>query len=217
MDNRLLKNLLFILICLGNIFSAGAQENWKLAKKADGIDVYTLKGDSKFASFKGHMIIEQSIHSFVALLNDLEEYVNWGYNLKKVSSVKKSGDTLLIYYAIAQVPFPYKNREGVYRNLFKWNTKTNTLMVEIETVDGYVEKNKDYVSIKGKGFWKVVVLPAGKLDITFQMQVDPGGAVPAWLSNMFIDETPYHNLTNIRKLITHKKYQNKSYSFIKQP
>jgi hypothetical protein len=214
MDKKLLLQTLFALLFMGFIFPASAQEYWKLARKADGIEVYTLNSDSKFNSFKGHMILESSVHSFVAFLNDMDEYVNWGYKLKKVSLLKRTGDTSLIYYAIAQVPFPYKNREGVYRNHFRWNAKLNTLMVDIETIDGYVAKNQDLVSIKGKGFWKVVVLPSGKLDVTFQMQVDPGGAVPAWLSNMFIDETPYYTLLNLRKLISNKKYQNKNYSFI---
>ncbi len=214
MKHKFFLKILLALVFTGIIYISQAQENWKLARKTDGIEVFTLNGESKFNSFKGHMIIESSVHSFVALLNDMDEYVNWGYNLKKVSLLKRSGDSLLIYYAIAQVPFPYKNREGVYRNKFRWDAKTKTLMVDIETVDGYIAKNKDYVTIKGKGFWKVTVLPAGKLDITFQMQVDPGGAVPAWLSNMFIDETPYYNLLNVRKLIKSSKYQNKNYSFI---
>ncbi len=216
MENITIPNkILLPLLLLFNFYLVSAQENWKLARKDDGIEIYTLKSDSKFNSFKGHMIIDASVHSFVAFLNDLDEYVHWGYKLKEVSLVKRSGDTLQFYHAIAEVPFPYKDREGVYRNKFRWMSKTNTLIVDIETVDGYIPKNKDYVSINGKGLWQVVVLPSGKLDISFQMQIDPGGAVPAWLTNMFIDETPYYTLANLRKLIKSKKYQNKTYSFIK--
>lgn len=189
-----------------------AQENWKLIKKENGIEIYT-SDSTKYHSFKGHTILDNSIHSFVAFLNDMDEYVNWGYKTKEVSLLKKSGDTLQIYHVITQVPFPYKNREGTYQNKFKWNSDSSTLLVDINTLEGYKE-NEAFVRVQGNGFWKVVVLPSGKLDITFQMQIDPGGNMPAWLVNMFIGSTPYHTLVNLQKLIKKEKYQNKKFSFI---
>ena len=204
---------LLALCFLCNIFIISAQENWKLKKQADGIEIYTSEGNSKYNSFKGHIVLDNSIHSFVAFLNDMDEYVNWGYKTKEVSLLKKSGDTLQIYHVITQVPFPYKNREGTYQNKFKWNSDSSTLLVDINTLEGYKE-NEAFVRVQGNGFWKVVVLPSGKLDITFQMQIDPGGNMPAWLVNMFIGSTPYHTLVNLQKLIKKEKYQNKKFSFI---
>jgi hypothetical protein len=203
------------IVLLFTSFILSGQENWKIERNEDEIEVYTSKSTSKYKAFKGHTIIDTSVQSFVAFLNDIDEYVNWGYKLSEASLIKRSGDTIQIYQAIAQVPFPYKNREGIYHNSFKWNSETKTLFVKINTLDDYKDQNKDYVRIQGKGFWKVMVLPSGKLDVTFQMQIDPGGSIPTWLVNMFVDNTPYYTLLNLKKLINNKKYQNKTYSFIK--
>ena len=120
-----------------------------------------------------------------------------------------------IYRVITQVPFPYKDRDGIYQNKFRWISESNTLLVDIKTLDEYIPEADDYTRVKGSGFWKVVVRPSGKLDITFQMQIDPGGNIPAWLVNMFIDTTPYHTLVNLREFLKKEKYQNKTFSFIK--
>ena len=206
---------LLALCFLCNIFIISAQENWKLKKQADGIEIYTSEGNSKYNSFKGHIVLDNSIHSFVAFLKDIDEYVNWGYKTKEVSLLKKTGDTLQIYHVITQVPFPYKNRDGIYQNKFRWIPESKTLFVDIETLDEYIPKDDNFIRVKGNGFWKVVVLSSGKLDITFQMQIEPGGNIPAWLVNMFIDNTPYHTLVNLREYIKKEKYQNKTFSFIK--
>ena len=213
-NNKNIDNLL-VLCFLCHIFIINAQENWELKKKADGIEIYTSVNTTKFNAFKGHVVLDHSIYSFVAFLKDMDEYVNWGYKTKEVSLLKKGGDTLQIYRVITQVPFPYKNRDGIYQNKFRWISESNTLIVDIKTLDEYIPEDDDYTRVKGSGFWKVVVRPSGKLDIIFQMQIDPGGNIPAWLVNMFIDTTPYHTLVNLRKFLKKEKYQNKTFSFIK--
>ena len=207
-------SILLPLFFFCHIFIITAQKNWKLKKKVDSIEIYTSES-TKYNSFKGRIILDNSIYSFVAFLKDMDEYVNWGYKTKEVSLLKRSGDTLQIYHVITQVPFPYKNRDGIYQNKFRWISESNTLIVDIKTLDEYVPEDDDYTRVKGSGFWKVVVLPSGKLDITFQMQIDPGGNIPGWLVNMFIDTTPYHTLVNLRKFLKKEKYQNKTFSFIK--
>ena len=210
------KKNIYILLPLFffcNIFIISAQENWKLKKNVDGIEIYTSES-TKYNSFKGRIILDNSIYSFVAFLKDMDEYVNWGYKTKEVSLLKRSGDTLQIYHVITQVPFPYKNRDGIYQNKFRWISESNTLFVDIETLDDYLPIDNKFARVKGNGFWKVVVLPSGKLDITFQMQIDPGGNIPAWLVNMFIDTTPYHTLVNLRKFLKKEKYQNKTFNFL---
>ena len=209
------KKLILLLLLISQHAHLFSQEPWKLTKNTDGIEVYTIKHSSDFKTFKGHITLNESIHSFVAMLNDVKGFLNWGYKLKQVSLLERSGDTLQIYHAIAEVPFPYKDREGVYLNKMKWQPETNTLFVDIEILDDYMSPNKKYTRVTGKGFWEVKVLTSGKLDITFQMQINPGGSIPAWLVNLFIDDTPFYTLQNIQKAIKNEKYHQKTFDFIK--
>jgi hypothetical protein len=129
--------------------------------------------------------------------------------------LKEQGDTLQIYYSQATAPFPFSDRDGIYQNLYRWQKEKQILSVEIKILSGYLPENNGLVRVKGEGFWQVKVCDDGKLEIVFQMQVDPGGSIPAWLANLFTDETPYQSLFNFRELIKKEKYQDQYFDFLK--
>jgi hypothetical protein len=203
--------LLFILI----FQNAFAQADWELVKEEDGIKVYTKPvSTSDFKAFKATMTVDESVQAFLSVIYDIDGLASWGYKLKEASLLKKSGDSLQIYYAEAKVPFPYKNRDGVYSNTITWNSNTQTLLVDIKLLQNYIAAKEDLVRLTGNGYWKVKVLSSGKLEIIFEMQVDPGGGIPSWMANMFADDSPYYTMLELRNVIKNKKYQNKTYSII---
>jgi hypothetical protein len=195
---------------------AHAQEGWKLERDKEGIKVYSKSFEgSNFKSFKTQMAMKGSVQTFVALLQDIDNMQEWGYSLKSTELLKRSGDTIQIYYAEATAPFPFENRDGIYSNKFRWDNKNKVLFVEIELLPDYLKKKDKVVRVKGKGYWSVKVLKNDMLDITFSMQVDPGGSIPGWVANIFVDATPYETMTEIRRVMGDKKYQNKSFGFIR--
>ena len=86
--------------------------------------------------------------------------------------------------------------------------------MSIEVLDDYLEENDKYIRVSGNGYWKVKVVAKNKLEVIFLMQVDPGGAVPSWLANLFVEDTPFNTLTNIKKNIDQNKANNSFYNFI---
>jgi hypothetical protein len=55
-----------------------------------------------------------------------------------------------------------------------------------------------------------------KRGLDYEFQSDPGGAVPAWLANSTVIDTPMDMLTNFHRLVKLEKHRNKSYAFIRQ-
>jgi len=209
-----------IFVCLMLFFSritSGQEEgDWKLRKQKNGIDVYSKDADgSAFESFRAKTTFSCSIETFVAALQDLEAMPEWGYNVRNIKVLKEEADTLQIYYSEATAPFPFSNRDGIYQNCYRWNKEKQTLKVEITLLPDYLPVNDGLVRVKGEGYWQVKVCEDGKLDVVFQMQVDPGGNIPAWLANLFTDETPYKSLFKLRELIKKKKYQDQNFDFLK--
>ena len=201
-----------LFFCVSSFY---AQNDWKLAKESDGIKVYTMPSEkSKFDQNKGVVILDASVEDFIAAIHDLEHFKEWGYKVKSVDVLERYGDTLQIYYSVAKVPFPYKDRDGTYANRFKWNASQKTLEVSIEVMEDYLELKSDLVRVEGSGKWIVKELSENKIEVTLQMEINPGGSIPAWLSNMFVEDSPYITLKNLREKIKEEKYQNKTYSFI---
>ena len=53
-----------------------------------------------------------------------------------------------------------------------------------------------------------------KLNIHFQMQIDPGGSIKAWMANMFVTDSPFYTMTGLRSAMKEEKYQGKTYEFL---
>lgn len=215
MHKRLIKYILIVALFVVWGILSHAQERWELRKDKNGIKVFSSTTEqSDFEAFKAKMLLDGSIQSFVAVLKDIESLPDWAYNVKYADLLEKSGDTLQVYYSKATAPFPFRNRDGIYLNRFRWISDSSKLFVDIELLHDYLEVKDKVVRVKGKGFWSVYVLKTGKLDVTFQMQVDPGGNIPAWLANIFLDDTPYFSMLKMREIIKKEKYQNQIFDFI---
>jgi hypothetical protein len=215
---NLLPFRIYIIFFLGNtlFLNAFGQGNWTLKKEKEGITVYTREtSNSAFDEFRANIRLNQSIHSFIAVMRDVESLPDWAYSVKKAKLLKESGDTLQIYYSEASVPFPFNNRDGIYMNNFLWKNDSSLLLVTVDIIPGYVEEKANIVRIPyGNGFWRVKVVGENLLDITFQLQVDPGGELPSWLANMFVTETPLQTLLKLREVIRKDKYQNRKFDFL---
>ncbi len=214
MKTNQLNIILFGLLVL-SIGMLTAQKNWVLEKDDSGIKIFTKKEEqSKFNSFKATTTIEASIHDFIAVFSDISLFPKWGYKIDKAKLLERKGDTLQIYYSTAKVPFPYKDRDGIYKNTFSWDSKSQTLLIGIEILEDYIPLDNKYERVKGSGFWKIKKVNPNRIDIVFSMQIDPGGNIPAWMANMSVEDSPYTSLKNIKQILESGSFTKRTYSFI---
>lgn len=188
-----------ILILAIPTSSLAQQAPWKKIRDKQGIEVFTRSNEnSDFKEFMSKTVVQAEVDDFLEVLYDVESLPEWGYNLREATLIRRDADSLQVYYAVAKAPFPYKDRDGVYLNRFLWDAESATLTVEIRMLEGEIPEKADLVRMKGYGFWTVRELPDDRLEIHFQMQMDPGGNIPAWLSNMFSGDTPYYTMKGLR-------------------
>lgn len=192
-----------------------SQEDWELARDKNKIFIYTkTEENSSFKSFKVNLEIECTIERFVYEILNLDDFKKWGYKIKEVELLERQGDTVQIYYAESKAPFPFKNRDGIYKNTFKWDKESQSLFIQIDVLHNRLPLKEGKVRVKGNGYWKVIVTDNKKLDITFEMTMDPGGSIPAWLSNIFITDSPYSTISDLRKVLEIPLKKKISYSFL---
>lgn len=205
----------FLVLWVSPLLMAQSEE-WKKIREKEGIEVYTRSNENMaFKEFRSEMTSDGTLDDFLSVLYDVEGLASWGYKVKSATLLSKDSDSLQVYYAVAGAPFPYKDRDGVYLNRFVWKPDKKILRVEIELLNDRMEEKEDLVRMQGYGFWEVVQRPDGRLDVVFQMQMDPGGAIPAWLSNMFSGDTPYFTMIGLREAMKEKKYRGKQHSLLR--
>lgn len=205
-----------MFLCLLITDGVLAQENWELIKDRKEIKVYTRSNTvSSFKEFKAVTEIKAQVNDFLAVLYDIEGLSDWAYNIKESRLLDRPGEHLQVYYAVAKAPWPYKNRDGVYKNVITWDSQNKELWVKIEMLEDVMGTNDAYVRMDGYGYWKIHELNNDLLEVTFQMQVDPGGSIKAWMANMFVSDSPFYTLLGLREAVGLDKYRGKNFEILK--
>jgi len=194
-------------------------EDWKLKKDDNGIQVYTrTTANSSFSELKMKATFETTVSAIIALFKDIPNYTAWVYSCTVATSVKKSTDGDDYYYSVTNAPWPVSDRDVVVRSRVTQDTVTWIVTSVSENVDGIVPEQEDMERVPLlKSRWILIPLKGGKVDITYHLKVDPGGLIPAWLANMTITIGPYNTMLGLKREINKEKYKNARYEYIHEP
>ena len=211
---RLLFCLLISTIC----FSQNSKSDWHLKKNENGIAVYSRKtASSDFRELKSIAYVKTSLNSIVALLNDWDTYTQWVYKCGQSKTLKRISTTELIHYQTVVAPWPAENRDFVVNVVFAQDEKTKIVTVKSTCHANYIPKVEHYVRItEFNACWTLIPLKDGTIEINYQLLVNPGGYVPAWLVNMAAVDGPYETMVHFKEWIVKEKYQTANVSFIKE-
>jgi hypothetical protein len=198
MPLRLFWSTLIILLLT---WSASAQEDWHKMKEEAGIKVYTkTESGSEYKSFKAEMQVNCKIEDIVEVLKNTNTINNWVVNCKEVKLLKTE-DNDQYYYIETSLPWPFENRDMVYH--FQYiEIKSEQVKVIVTGIPDYIQPRKGIVRLgKAAGYWLLTSIDTGKTAVTYQMHVEPGGLIPAWLANPFIVNVPFSTFKELRNIV----------------
>lgn len=186
-------------------FCASAQENWKLAKEEAGIKVYTkAEPGSEYKAFKADMQVSCKIEDIVEVLKNMNSNNTWVVNCKGVKLLE-TGDNDQYYYIETSLPWPFNNRDMVYHFQYT-EINSGQVRVTVTGIPGYIQPREGITRMaKTNGHWLLSTIDSGKTAITYQMHVEPGGLIPAWLANPFIENVPFSTFKELRDIVQKSK------------
>ncbi len=53
-----------------------------------------------------------------------------------------------------------------------------------------------------------------EVEMTYELILDPGGYIPAWIANILLRDAPYFTLERLRRIVNKPEYQNHYYDYI---
>ncbi|MGB1205917.1 MAG: START domain-containing protein [Chitinophagales bacterium] len=195
------SSLLLLFISFLFCENATAQA-WDLAQDKNGVKVSTRKIDGyKLKEFKGETIIKTTSHKVLALLKNIEGYVDWMPDCKESKVLKKISDTEFYQYTVTDAPWPVTDRDNVAH--MKINEKENgTIHIVLKGTPDYIAKNSAYVRVPQlQASWKIIPQNNGNTKVVYQGLASAGGSIPDWLANSFVVDTPYETLVKMNKKI----------------
>jgi hypothetical protein len=191
--------IFFILLLFAN--TSKGQYNWILKKDKDGIKVSSRHTDrSKFNDIKVEMDLPGNIFQLADILLDVDKYSEWSNSVSKSEVIKKASPLKLVYHLEISAPWPVTDRD-LYA-MFDVNIDSVARSIKITAAgdSGYLPVNKDFIRIPhSKGIWDIHTVSNNTIHIVYIIEIDPGGAVPAWIMNLFGTKVPFVTFQNLKQ------------------
>lgn len=181
------------------IFSLGFGQSdaWELRKDKDGIKVYTQKiAGAPLDAFKGTGVINAPLAKVLRVLRDGNAYTEWSPDCAE-SVQKESSETRQVNYSVTDAPFPVSDRDSYVE--FTYQPTANGMKIILKALPDYGPQVDGMVRLKHiNGFWLLEKQGENATRVTYQMQADPGGSIPAWLANATAVDQPFESIKGLR-------------------
>jgi len=193
-----------LFLCLVCVTLAGqTQSGWQLSKEKNGIKIYTKKADSSsFKAIKVECVFEGTWERLAAILMDIKLQEQWVYRSKKAYAIKKISENEILYYTETSLPWPISHRDAVVRMKLYYDPASKMNRVLSVNEPKVLPEKKGLIRIQHyKATWEVKPVEKNKIAITYFLEVDPAGSLPAWVVNMFITTGPYETFAKLAELL----------------
>jgi len=214
------KKLILLLLLIGNTALAQPGTDWMLKENSDGIRIYTRSVEnSKFKAIKVECTLNCTLTQLVFALMDIKGSTRWLYHTSSNYLVKQVSPGDLYYYSMIEAPWPVTNRDFVAHLIISQNAATRVVTLDASCNDpDLVPRKPGVVRITYSiGKWILIPLSADhKVKIVYTVHADPGGSIPAWLSNMVVTEGPLQSVKKLRECLQLPAYKNAKVTYIKE-
>lgn len=207
--NRLFVQLphvcfVFSLLLLGGK-DARANEpisEWREIADEEGIKVYQREvPGTSFVSFRGIGVVDADIFDVYAVIFDIKNKTSLLSNCSDYQLLQYKALGNLVVYTRTEAPFIFiSDRDSVLETRVTFEHDKKRIVATFKKTDDTIfPPRDDAVRTKAlKGSWILEALADGTTRITYEVNADPGGLLPAWLVNLGSRKLPLATIRNMR-------------------
>src|ERR1700756_29884 len=194
------------------------ENDWQLYKNENGIAIYSRKANnSNIKQLKTVVILNTSLNSIVALINDWDSYPEWNYRCGESKTLKVISPTELIHYQTVITPWPVDHQDFIINVKLTQDDKTKIVTITSTNNPNYIPPYPKTTRIKElEAKWTLTPLKDGKVQAVYEFFVNPGGFLPAWILNAAVAYGPYETMLNFKQWVQKEKYQKSKNPLIKE-
>ena len=194
-------------------------DEWRLVSDRKGIRVYMRHDDdSRMKTFRGVMGLKlDDEYSLVALLNDYDAIPRWLHFVDGAEEFDRDGPLNRKLRFTTHLPWPLRNREAILEAFVieRMDQQEESVMVYFENRPDSLPDNPDYIRFpEMEALFGGVRQENGELEMIYQVVLDPGGYIPAWLINVLMRDAPYYTLDRLRRIIQRDEYQGHYFDYV---
>ena len=210
------KQILATIFLLFTVVVCFAGDDWKLSVNKDGIKIYTRPiANSKLKAIKVECSLNVRPSQLVKVIMDIEHSDGWVYHSKNAHVVKQVSASELYYYSEVSIPWPAQNRDYIAHISVSQNPKTKVITIDAPCIADIVPVKPGVVRISNSvGKWTIVPVDNSTIKVEYQLAVDPAGAIPTWLINLFATDGPLKTFERLKQQLQKPEYKNVKLGFV---
>jgi hypothetical protein len=195
---------ILVLFLSAQAFAAIAKENpWVLKRNREGIQIYTRKvAGSPILEFRTVMIVNSPLEKTIEFFDEEKRIQEWFHRCAQAELVERiSPDEERVYF-VADMIWPFSDRDGVYRSVKATDPVNGTVIYTIFADNGDYPEQKNKVRIRYlRTEWRFTPLEGSRTRVEYQQHSGAGGFIPPLFVNIFIVNIPFKTFKNFRDLL----------------
>ena len=188
-----------LLVCLYSRAQASSMLNWQLVKDKDAVKVYTATPTSGTLKYiKVEALLNGTIDKFLTIFKNVPNQTQWVYKAKRSYIIRTNAYDDLLYYNQTSLPWPMNDRDVAIHMKIKEDTLHQQVFITSVGVPTAIPVKDNIIRVPHfEGNWTVRAAGPNKIQVYYFLNLDPGGSIPAWISNLFITKGPYETFINL--------------------
>ena len=208
-----MKNVALTFILLLNSAITHAND-WILETSNDDVNVYSRNWPSDaFREIKGVTTVTASMRQLISFLQDESINTQWVPYSGGAKILERPDQYRAYVHFKMNAKWPFKDRDTVALFSLSQNEHNNSVTIQLESAPDKINMLEGRIRIKDfNGFWELTPLDNTQIHITYQTHLNPGGFLPAWMSNRVAYNSTLVSLSNLKRQIVN--YNNVSDHFL---
>jgi hypothetical protein len=187
---------------------ASAKGKWEVLAREGGITVTArVQKNRQYPTFRGTARMNCSPWDIIAVVADADRHKEWAHKCSESAKLKEIDPTTSIVYSRTGLPWPVKDRDVIIRGKVSVIQPDTELRIRFSAISSSLRAvPPDVVRIPVlEGHWYLVGMGENKTFAEYQVNADPGGALPEWLVEQSSRDMPLITIRNMRKQIKKTK------------
>ena len=217
---RIIKLPIMLAMCAFSYSLAADDQGWELQRDKDGIQVHTrpVEGSPFDVVRTTTRMSDVRLSTLVALIEDAPACTDWADSCSESYLVERISESESLVYTHNDMPFPVQDRDVLAQ--VEWTQNPLSLEVQMNSVAtvGKMEEVRGRLRLtKAEASWTFAPQMDGSVLISNEAHIDPGSALPGWLTNLLLIDAPFETMASFVDEVRTPKYVDAALSFIQEP
>jgi hypothetical protein len=178
----------------------------EVSREGDELVVYrkSVEG-SPVLAYQGVAIIDAPISKVIGVIRDIDRRPEWANRIAEARVLKTHSDHERTEYVRTEVPWPFQDRDFVYRAGIRFDPTAKSVTVDIRSVEDPATPPRDGL-VRGlihDGSFTATAIDSGKrTKIVAKAHAEPRGNIPTWIVNLVQKTFPKKTIQGLSRQVS---------------